>query len=85
MSKGAGKKPKPSDGPQAVAEVFSLGRDIEVQHPYHLDGDMEMYSEEKMEVRGELRKDEEIVKELQEVQVKEHRLGSSTTGRRLKG
>jgi hypothetical protein len=32
------------EAPQAVAEVFSLSRDVEVLQPYHLDGDLEMYS-----------------------------------------
>lgn len=39
------KKSEPKvEGPQAVAEVFSMTRDVEVLHPYHLDGDLEMYS-----------------------------------------
>jgi hypothetical protein len=34
---GKGEAPQ---GPQSVAEVFSLSRDVEVLHPYHLDGDV---------------------------------------------
>lgn len=36
----AGGKVEAPQGPQSVAEVFSLSRDIEVLHPYHLDGDV---------------------------------------------
>lgn len=31
-------------------------------HPYHMDGDVEMYSEEQMAVRDQLRNDADIVK-----------------------
>lgn len=50
-----------------MAEVFSATRDVEVLHPYHLDGDLEMYSEEKLEAREELRNDVDVVRELTEV------------------
>jgi hypothetical protein len=50
-----------------VAEVFSLNRDIEVMHPYHMDGDIEMYSEDKMAERESLRNDPDVVKLLTEV------------------
>jgi len=43
-----------SEGAQAVAEIFSISRDTEMLYPYHLDGDMDMYSEEKLSLRNQL-------------------------------
>lgn len=68
------------EAPQAVAEVFSTTRDVEVLHPYHLDGDLEMYSEEKLKAREELRNDVDVVRELTEVRVRLSRSRSYTSG-----
>lgn len=47
--------------------MFSLARDAENLHPYHLDGDMDMYSEEKLAVREQLLNDPDLTKEISEV------------------
>ena len=46
-----------TEAPNKVAEVFSITRDIDVAHPYHLDGDVEMYDEEQLAERSKLKDD----------------------------
>ena len=47
--------------------MFSKNRDLDVANPYHLDGDMEMYSEEKIEERKSLADDPDVKRELEEI------------------
>lgn len=61
------KKTENQEGPQNVAEVFALSRDIELLHPYHMDGDIEMYSEEQIAARSTLKNDPDILKILADV------------------
>ena len=45
---------------ESVAQVFSATRDLDVQNPYHMDGDADMYNEQNMRLRQQLSKDEDI-------------------------
>lgn len=47
--------------------VFSKTRDIDSSNPYHLDGDMQMYSQEKINSRKELSKDPDIAREIAQI------------------
>ena len=38
------KEKKQENSVDSVVQVFSLARDVEVSNPYHLDGDIDMYS-----------------------------------------
>lgn len=55
------KQSEPQEIPPAI-QVFSKTRDIDSANPYHLDGDVDMYSEEKIKIREELAKDPAIKK-----------------------
>ncbi len=65
--KGKEKKTENQEGPQNVAEVFALARDVEMENPYHMDGDIDMYSEEQLEIREKMRNDPAILKTLTDV------------------
>lgn len=62
MSKRKAPAPKAEEEIPPALKVFSIARDLDGGNPYHLDGDMEMYSEEKIQQRESLAQDPDIVK-----------------------